>query len=468
MEAMKSITSPINYTLGLDIGIASVGAALIGEDKIIGLHVRTFDRAETAKEGESLNLIRRESRLTRRRIHRRRHRLSMFRRYFHRLGAIAKPDTSAFVTHDSPWELRALGLDQQLTNKQWVSVLYHILKHRGFQSNRKSEVKADEKAGQMLSGVSRNQALLEESGLRTIGELLAKSPAYIDAKRNKGGDYSHTVSRIDLVNEIAQLFQTQRALGNQYATEDIEQKVTELVLNRQPTLSGERLLAMIGTCTFESTEYRAPKASYSAERFVWLTKLNNLRIHGNGETYKLTDEQRALVLDFPFTKAKITYKQLRKLLSLPDEHQFKGLRYPVGNEIGKDPESAALFEAKAFHSIRKAYESKGLNLEWNRDKANQNRINQLAYALSVFKDDSKSTQWLTDQGIEKDIIEAVLELSFSEFIRLSTKALSNIIPFMEAGQRYDEAVISAGYTHHSHRPHGTKQKYLPKFYQHLL
>ena len=57
-----------SYSLGLDIGMASVGAALLADDHIIALHVRTFDKAETAKEGESLNLIRRESRLTRRRI----------------------------------------------------------------------------------------------------------------------------------------------------------------------------------------------------------------------------------------------------------------------------------------------------------------------------------------------------------------------------------------------------------------
>ena len=81
----KQTTSKMpSYTLGLDIGNASVGAALLGEDKILGLHVRTFDRAETAKDGVSLNLIRRESRLTRRRIRRRSHRLDMFRRFFHR------------------------------------------------------------------------------------------------------------------------------------------------------------------------------------------------------------------------------------------------------------------------------------------------------------------------------------------------------------------------------------------------
>ena len=68
--------SNIPYTLGLDIGMASVGAALLTESRILALHVRTFDKAETAKEGESLNKIRRDSRLTRRRIRRRAFRLA--------------------------------------------------------------------------------------------------------------------------------------------------------------------------------------------------------------------------------------------------------------------------------------------------------------------------------------------------------------------------------------------------------
>ena len=67
---------PDRYTLGLDIGMASVGAALLACDHIIALFVRTFDKAETAKEGESLNKIRRDARLTRRRIRRRAHRLA--------------------------------------------------------------------------------------------------------------------------------------------------------------------------------------------------------------------------------------------------------------------------------------------------------------------------------------------------------------------------------------------------------
>ena len=41
-----------HYVFGLDIGIASVGWAVLSEQRIIDLGVRCFDKAETAKEGE--------------------------------------------------------------------------------------------------------------------------------------------------------------------------------------------------------------------------------------------------------------------------------------------------------------------------------------------------------------------------------------------------------------------------------
>lgn len=68
------------YTLGLDIGIASVGWAVLGDNRIIDLGVRAFDKAETADRGESLNLQRRTARLLRRRLFRRAWRLTKLSR----------------------------------------------------------------------------------------------------------------------------------------------------------------------------------------------------------------------------------------------------------------------------------------------------------------------------------------------------------------------------------------------------
>lgn len=454
-------TNKPSYTVGLDIGMASVGAALLSGTRILGLHVRAFDKAETAKEGDPLNKIRREARLTRRRIRRRAHRLLRLCRLFKREGLIERAEPQAFyLSETSPWTLRAEGLDRRLSGKEWAAVLYHLVKHRGFQSNRKSEASADEKAGQMLSGVSANQKRLQDAGLRTIGEMAARHPDFAANKRNKGGDYSHTFARSDLEQELAALFQQQRALGNAQATETFEEAVHALLLARRPPLSGENLLKMVGKCTFEPAEYRAPKASYSAERFVWLGKLNNMKIQLAGDTRPLSPEERRVLMELPFTLTKLTFKQVRKQLDLPEQARFNLVSYRQTGK-GKDPEDAALFEAKAFHALRKAYEGVGLKLEWQRDAVDADRLDTLAYALTCFKDDQESRTYLAQNGIEPAIIEAGLSVSFDKFVNLSQKALRKILPFLEQGQRYDEAAASAGY-HHSLVDMGTAQRgYLP-------
>lgn len=455
---------PLTYTLGLDIGMASVGAALLTESRIHALHVRTFDKAETAKEGESLNKIRRESRLTRRRIRRRAHRLLRLRRMFKREGLLPSHDPEELKTIISPWDLRAEGLDRKLDPHEWAAVLYHIIKHRGFQSNRKSEAKADEKTGQMLASITANKRRMAEGGWRTVGEMAARDEAFSHAKRNKGGEYTHTFSRADLADELFSLFRAQRELGNPHASPRLEAAIHKLLMERRPATSGENLLKMVGKCTFETTEYRAPKASHTAERFVWLTRLNNLRISDQGETRGLNDQERQAIIHLPFTQAKVTYKQIRAKTGLPATARFVGVEYwkkrKEGNELAA--EDTALFEAKAFHALRKAYEDAGLKTEWTRDAADQDRLDALAYAQTVFKNDDEARAWMLEQGIEPSIIEAVLTVSFSDFIRLSIKALRKIIPYMEAGQRYDEAVLAAGYNHHSQlHTHEHKKPRLP-------
>jgi CRISPR-associated endonuclease Csn1 len=454
-----ALNPPLPYTLGLDIGMASVGAALLTEQRILGLHVRAFDKAETAKEGDPLNKTRRESRLTRRRIRRRAHRLLRLARLFKRTGLIAAAHPEAFALPGiSPWDLRADGLNRLLTPAEWAAVLYHLVKHRGFQSTRKSEAKEDEKAGQMLSGVSANQQRMKEKGWRTVGEMAARDEAFAEAKRNKGGAYTHTFARTDLVAELKLLFKQQAGFGNPHVGVDFENDVEQLLLARRPALAGDALLKLVGKCPFEPTEYRAPKASYSAERFVWLTKLNNLRISEVGEQRALTAGERQILLNQPYLLAKFTYKQARQRLSLADTAKFTVLTY----RGDKDPESTTFFEAKAYHELRKAYEKAGLESRWQRDALDPTRLDRLAWALTCYKTDDDIRAHLAEHGVEPEITEAVLGESFDKFVGLSLKALGKILPFMEQGQRYDEAVQSAGYAHHSQLNRDTtKNQYLP-------
>ncbi|VEH67456.1 Uncharacterized protein conserved in bacteria [Rodentibacter pneumotropicus] len=78
--------NPLNYILGLDLGIASIGWAVVEIDeesspiRLIDVGVRTFERAEVAKTGESLALSRRLARSSRRLIKRRAERLKKAKR----------------------------------------------------------------------------------------------------------------------------------------------------------------------------------------------------------------------------------------------------------------------------------------------------------------------------------------------------------------------------------------------------
>ncbi|QGM81411.1 type II CRISPR RNA-guided endonuclease Cas9 [Otariodibacter oris] len=459
--------STLNYILGLDIGIASVGWAVVeidGEENPIGLidvGVRTFERAEVPKTGESLALARRLKRGTRRLIRRRAFRLLKAKRLLKQEGILTQDDfESSRVIKSLPhntWELRVKGLTQLLSNKEWAAVLLHLLKHRGYLSQRKNETKTDNKElGALLSGVHSNHQLLAEKNYRTPAELALKHFYEEEGHiRNQRGAYTHTFGRLDLKQELRQLFNAQRELGNPHTSNELEQAFTELLMWQKPALSGEAILKMLGKCTLEKEEYKAAKNTYSAEYFVWLTKLNNLRILENGSERALSQEERAILIEQPYLKAKLTYTQVRKLLGLSDQAHFKGLSYRKDNA-----ENTTLMEMKAWHAIRKALESNGLKTEWEGLKTQPDLLDKIGTAFSLYKTDEDITQYLNG-CLSTDVLNTLLEhLNFDRFIHLSLQSLSKILPLMEQGLRYDEACKQV-YGDHYGAKEQQEERYLP-------
>lgn len=481
------------YSLGLDIGIASVGWCILGGTHIINLGVRAFDKAETAKEGDSLNLVRRSARLMRRRLRRRAWRLTKLARLLKRQGLI--DDTRIFQPQNpflhSLWQLRKDALDRPLNAEEWARVIYHLCKHRGFHwVSRAEEKKADDdkagEGGKVKKGLAGTKNLMAEKGYRSAAEMvLAEFP---EAQRNKAGDYGKALSRIMLGEEFALLFQQQRAFGNSHASIELQSAIlgnsdrkSGLFWAQKPALAGADLLKMLGRCTFEKSEYRAPKASFTAERHVWLTRLNNLRIVVDGSTRPMNEQERQIALPLPYQQAgDFTYKQLRAALvkagRLPETFRFIGLNYPSAaqqdSSKAKDPESATLTKLPAWQELRTTLKKAGLETEWE-GMAGAAMVGQpqllddIARVLSVFKDDDEVGAELFKLPLPntEKMVEALLDVRFDKFHALSLKALRRIVPQMEGGLRYDEACERAGY-HHSqlHKVGDGEHKYLPPFY----
>jgi CRISPR-associated endonuclease Csn1 len=486
-------------TFGLDIGIASVGWAVLGENRIIVLGVRCFDKAETAKEGESLNLARRSARLLRRRLRRRAWRLTKLSRLLKREGLIA--DANLFklkIEKNTPvpkssWQLRVDALDRPLNAEEWARVIYHLCKHRGFHWISRAEAKPIEgdsksESGRVKQGLADTEKLKKAKNYRTAAEMVLVE--FPEAQRNKQGDYSKALSRLLLNDEFVLLFQRQRELGNSHTSAEFQERIlgtddkkSGLFWAQNPALAGNDLLKMLGHCTFEKTEYRAPKASFTAERHVWLTRLNNLRILVDGTTRPLNEAERHVALLMPYLQAgDLTYKQLRTALTkagyLPDSFRYTGLAYASGqkaDEKTKDPESATLVKLPAWQELRKTLEKKKLTFEWQKISTDAldgkpQLFDQIAWVLSVYKDDSEVEAELHKLNLPnaEKMIDALLDIRFDKFSNLSLKALRQIVPLMEQGQRYDEAVANIpeyGYHSQLRKVGAGEHKYLPPFYK---
>ena len=461
-------------TFGFDIGIASVGWCVLGETRIVDLGVRAFDKAETAKEGESLNLARRSARLMRRRLRRRAWRLTKLARLLKREGLIE--DAHLFHKQQpfaqSLWQLRVTGLDRLLGDEEWARVIYHVCKHRGFHwisraEEKKAEGDSKGEGGKVKQGLAGTARLMKEKGYRSVAEMVLGEfvkqatdqdgqllfdkhgqPIPKDAARNKQGDYGKALSRVLLGEELALLFKQQRAHGNAQASAVLEAAIlgngdrkSGLFWSQKPPLAGADLLKMLGKCTFEKSEYRAPKASFTAERHVWLTRLNNLRIVVDGSTRPLNEEERRVALPMPYAfDTDITYKRLRNALVkaglLPESFRFASFSYaqqPDGK--AKDPEAATLIKLPAWQELRLSLKKTGLETEWQgmagaAASGEPELLDQIAWVLSVFKDGDEVEAELRKLPLPggEAMINALSEISFDKFHSLSLMALRKIAP----------------------------------------
>jgi CRISPR-associated endonuclease Csn1 len=429
------------------------------------------------------------NRLTRRRAWR----LTKLSRLLKREGLIAEIAQLRGFTGmaKSPWQLRVEGLDRKLLPEEWARVLYHLVKHRGFHWISKAEEKkadgdAKGEGGKVKQGLAGTKKLMAEKQYRSAAEMvLAEFP---EAQRNKQGEYSKALSRVLLSEELTLLFKRQRSFGNAHATFEIESAILGaadrrggLFWEQKPPLSGSDLLKMLGQCTFDKGEYRAPKASFTAERHVWLTRLNNLRIVVAGDSRPLNEAERQIALPLPYQQVgDLTYKQLRAALLkaglLPGHFKFAGLRYPTQQEAeqkAKDPESERLVNLPGWQELRKTLKDKGLETEWQgmagaAISGRPELLDQISWVLSVFKDGSEVERELRKLLLPggEAMIDALSEISFDKFHALSLKALRKIVPEMETGLRYDEACEKAGYHHSQLFKSGEGQhEYLPPFYE---
>lgn len=444
----------INYSLGLDIGITSVGWSVINLDvnRIEDLGVRIFNAAENPKDGSSLALPRRLARGRRRLLRRKAYRIKRVKNLIITRKILSEDELEdLFINKDviSVWEARVKGLNEKLSKEEWSKILINLCKRRGFKSNRKNEAK-DKETGQILSSINDNIEKMKEANVRTIGEFIynqvMSSEDKYKALRNKFGEYNMCVSRDMIREEVHMLFEKQREFANEFAADEIEDDYLAIFNSQRPYSKFEDLEKLVGFCTFEKKKYkRAPKNCISAEEFILYEGINKLSIMNSGDKKRLTNDERELIVNEAFKKKDIKYTHLRKILNLKEEDHFSTLTYSIDKDISKT-ENTKFVSLKGYHEIRKSIEH-GVSKEyWQEIKNNRKMLNDIAYVLTLGKIDEDIIKQLKLRSIsDKKVIDSLLDISFSKFNNLSIEAIEKILPFMKEGYQYNEACERAGY-----------------------
>jgi len=429
----------MSYILGLDLGTNSIGWACIDEksQKALGMGSRIFpegtDRDTKGKE-VSKNTKRRDARQLRRQLARRSQRKENLKEVLITLGmfpTILSENETFF--RNNVYELRKKGLDGRLTKFELGRVFYHLNQRRGFKSTRKAEKEKDD--GIVAQQTSQLQKEIEQKKCRTLGEYFAGMDLAEQRIRDR-----YTLRKL-YEEEFDLLWKVQKN-HHPELTDDIKEQIRNRIIFYQRPLKSQAKL--IGFCSLESKKRRCAKERLVAQKFRILETVNRLSmvdedgvVHDffkkqNEEFAPQMLEWRKMLIQELWEKEKLTFKQITKLLDIPEFNQFNlekgGMKNLKGNTTGHA--FASLF-GKTWH--QKALEE-------------QEKIHQVVRGAD-------DPEWLksyamTHWGLPDDKAQKLAhKTSFqSGYLNYSTKALNRIIPFLEQGLSLTDAKEAAGYT----------------------
>ena len=436
------ITQDKKYRLGLDLGTNSIGWAAVNLDDqghpcgVLDMGVRIFPDGRNSTDKTSNAVARRTARGQRRRRD----------RYLMRRGELMQalvecglmpPDTEARKELQilDPYSLRARALDKPLRPYELGRALFHLNQRRGFKSNRKSGGEKEDEKKKMGAAIEGLRRSIEESGARTLGEFLARRHAQNETVRARE-ELGLYPDRAMYQEEFDTIRQKQERHHN-LRSENWD-NLRNIIFHQRPLQPVEP-----GWCQFEfeSRQKRAARALPMFQEFRMLQEVNNLKVHISSEPERsLNQEEREGILqrlrsglDFAFERPNTGFKSSQ---SLPSDVSFNLAR--GGRKKIQCDEVTRLLKKKSFFgsrwgnlSLEERNEIVGMLLNTEEPEAIQRKAVQ---------------EWGLTESQAKAVADVYLPTGYGD---LSEKAIRKILPHLVKGRIYSEAVIDAGYSHHS-------------------
>jgi len=468
--------------LGVDLGTNSIGLALREENEFDWFGVYTFKKGVGfGKSGEfSFAAERTKHRSSRRLYNARRYRkwetlkiliendycpltideLNKWKYYLKGKGRVFPRNNEIFnnwikldfnndgvADYTSPYQLRrelikeTLNINEQINRHKVGRAFYHIAQRRGFKSSRKggdNEKTSVHKGSTKTKTIGRNEyenLILQEGTLGAAFAFLEDNGIRV---RNR-----YTL-RSDYYSEIIEISKKQRL------TSEFAEQVTKAVFFQRPLRSQKGL---VGKCTLEKNKYRCPISHPKFEAFRAWSLINTIK-YKNEETNKflpLPFELKQKIFDEVFfrkSKANFDFADIRKFI---DKNSGENWQLNYNKKLDKNNVSGCPVSARLKSVFGNNWEN--IKITANR-KNKKGETKQVTYSIDdiwhiLFSyEDEEAFQEFTSKVLKLNEDQCkdmnTLWNSFPVgYANLSLYAISNILPFLQKGLIYTEAVLLA-------------------------
>jgi CRISPR-associated endonuclease Csn1 len=473
--------------LGIDLGVASIGWALINSDEelnknaILGMGVRivplTTDEKDEFTKGNKIskNQKRSVARSLRRgldRYQQRRHKLRMILK---REGML--PDAGLFeLPPTALYGLRAKAATTKITPEELGRVLLHLNQRRGYKGTRQEE---NEDTGKKKDGEDKGYLAEINNRYKTIKENNQTVGQHFFEKLTQQTGYSlknKVFPRIAFIEEFDAIMKAQQLPENL-----VREIRNETIYFQRPLKSKKNLVSVCGLaghCHVDKSgkeKWIGPKVAPVSSPIAQVCRIwehiNNLRLSTTDnrpvtpntaqkqklfelfdtkETVKLKDIAKAL----GFKDAElISNKQLEKgikgnstrtaiLKILEDKYpelmkfELKTIPNPQRRVYHVDPETAEVrFEGHEL-AIDARFEQEPFYQLWH-----------VIYSIPDLEECSRALE--TRFGLDRETAEQLARLDFTKtgFSNKSVRAMRKILPYLMHGLVYSAACELAGYNH---------------------
>ena len=445
------------YVLGLDLGVQSIGWAILDLDDggrpcaIRRAGVRCFDSGTGSEteiqmgKDESNNAKRRDARQHRRQLFRRAQRLKRVLRALQRAGLMPEgslksaarhemilkldrelaaqyaPEGDRAASHVVPYLLRAKALDEPLAPNALGRALFHLAQRRGFLSNKKARKEKDEE-GVVKAGISQLHTEIQQAGARTLGEFYAGLDP--EDRRIRG----RWTGRQMFLDEFEQIWAAQSP-HHPGLTNDMKNSIHHAIFFQRPLKSQKGL---VGRCELEPHHHRAPMATLLAQRFRYLQKLNDLEITApDGEIRALSPEQKDRLRAALESGGDLTFAQLRnkKLLDLKKPTE-KTSGFEINLESGGEKKIPGNRTAEKFIKV--------LGDRWQ-EMPGERRDRLVQEVLQSEHEDELSRRLEANFGFPSVTSAQLSAIELEQgYCALSRRAMRRLLPGLEAGRRLND------------------------------